>query len=194
MAAADSNVSRQRRCNRATAMALQGMDGKTRVASKKNQRGRERAMEMHATAIKAGQRCHKWAMVQATATVMYCKGSSFFNSIINKDGPRMLARQGDNDERQFELPPSLNTVSLWRISFFRKSIARGALHPFFAKTPHFPLHQIKLPLRGSPSRLVAILKKKVGEPNGRNQKPIRIHICQFVYLNLYVQLHIYEFV
>jgi hypothetical protein len=31
-------------------------------------------------------------MVQATATVMYCKGSSFYNSIIIKDGPRMLAR------------------------------------------------------------------------------------------------------
>jgi hypothetical protein len=38
--------------------------------------------------------------------------------------------------------------------FSRKSVARGALHPFFAKTPHFPLNQIKLPLRRSPSRLV----------------------------------------
>ncbi len=31
--------------------------------------------------------------------------------------------------------------------------------------------------------LSAILRKKVGKPNGRNQKPIRIHICQFVYMN-----------
>jgi hypothetical protein len=49
-------------------------------------------METRATAIKAGRRRHKWAMVQAMATVMYCKGSSFYNSIINEDGPRMLAR------------------------------------------------------------------------------------------------------
>ena len=79
MAAADSNVSGQRRCNRATAMTLQGRDGETRVVSKQIQRGCKRAMEMHATAIKAGQRRHKWAMVQVTATVMYCKGSSFYN-------------------------------------------------------------------------------------------------------------------
>ncbi len=38
--------------------------------------------------------------------------------------------------------------------FSRKSVARGALHPFFAKMPHFPLNQIKLPLQQSPSRLV----------------------------------------
>jgi hypothetical protein len=87
MAAADSNVSGQKRCDRATAMALQGRDGETRVASKKIQRGRMRAMETRATAIKAGQRRHKWAMVQATATVMYRKGSSFYNSIIDKYGP-----------------------------------------------------------------------------------------------------------
>jgi hypothetical protein len=55
-------------------------------------------METHATAIKAGQRRHKWAMVQATATVMYPKGLSFYNSIINKDGPRMLARRRNNNE------------------------------------------------------------------------------------------------
>ncbi len=65
MAAADSNVSGQRRCNRAMAMALQGRDGETQVASKEIQRGCKRAMEMRATAIKAGQRHHKWAMVQA---------------------------------------------------------------------------------------------------------------------------------
>jgi hypothetical protein len=29
---------------------------------------------------------------------MYRKGSSFYNSIINKDGPRMLARRRENDE------------------------------------------------------------------------------------------------
>ncbi len=91
-AAADSNVSGRRRCDRATAMALQGRDGETRVASEQIQRGRKRAVETRATAIKAGRRRHKWVMVQATATVMYCKGSSFYNSIINKDGPRMLAR------------------------------------------------------------------------------------------------------
>jgi hypothetical protein len=100
-AAADSNVSGRRRCNRATAMALQGRDGETRVASEQIQRGCKQAMEMRATAIKAGRRRHKWAMVQAMATVMYRKGSSFYNSIINKDGPRMLARRRDNDERQF---------------------------------------------------------------------------------------------
>ena len=91
-AAADSNVSGQRRCNKATAMALRGRDGETRVASEQIQKGRKQAMEMCATAIKAGRRRHKWAMVQAMATVMYRKGSSFYNSIIKKDGPRMLAR------------------------------------------------------------------------------------------------------
>ncbi len=75
-----------------TAMALRGRDGETRVGSKQIQRGRKRAMEMRVTAIKSGRRRHKWAMVQAMATVMYHKGSSFYNSIINKDGPRMLAR------------------------------------------------------------------------------------------------------
>ncbi len=92
MAAADSNVSGRRRCKRATAMALQGRDRETRVASEQIQRGRKRAMETRATAIKAGRRRNKWVMVQATATVMYHKGSSFYNSIINKDGPWMLAR------------------------------------------------------------------------------------------------------
>jgi hypothetical protein len=91
-AAADSNVSGQRRCDKATAMALQGRDRETQVASEQIQRGHKRAMETCATAIKAGRRRHKWAMVQATATVIYLKGSSFYNSIINKDGPRMLAR------------------------------------------------------------------------------------------------------
>jgi hypothetical protein len=74
-------------------MALGGRDGETRVASKQIQRGCKQAMETRATAIKAGRRRHKWAMVQATATVMYRKESSFYNSIINKDGPRMLARR-----------------------------------------------------------------------------------------------------
>jgi hypothetical protein len=137
-AAADSNVSRQRRCDRATAMALRGRDGETQVASEQIQRGRKRAMETRATAIKAGQRCHKWAMVQATATVMYCKGSSFFNSIINKDGPRMLARRCDNDERQFELLPSLNTVSLQRISFFSEIRSPRSVTPFFCQNAPFP--------------------------------------------------------
>jgi hypothetical protein len=97
-AAADSNVSGRRRSDRVTAMALQGRDGETRVASEQIQRGRKQAMETRATAIKAGRRHHKWAMVQATATVMYRKGSSFYNSIINKNGPRMLARRRDNNE------------------------------------------------------------------------------------------------
>ena len=154
MAAADSNVSGRRRCDRATAMALRGRDGETRVASKQIQRGCKRAMETRATAIKAGRRRHKWARVQATATVMYCKGSSFYNSIINKDCPRMLARQRDNDERQFESPPSSNTVSLRRISFFSEIRSLWSITPFFSKTPHFPLNQIKMPLRRSPSRLV----------------------------------------
>jgi hypothetical protein len=137
-AAADSNVSRQRRCNRATAMTLQGRDGETRVASEQIQRGCKRAMETRATAIKAGQRRHKWAMVQVTATVMYHKGASFYNSIINKNGPRMLARRRDNDERQFELPPSLNTVSLRRISFFSEIRSPQSVTPFFFQNAPFP--------------------------------------------------------
>jgi hypothetical protein len=64
-AAADSNVSGQRRCDRETAMVLRGRDGETRVGSKQIQRGCHRAMETRATVIKAGQRRHKWAMVQA---------------------------------------------------------------------------------------------------------------------------------
>ncbi len=153
-AAADSNVSGQRRCDRVTAMVPQGRDGETRVVSEQIQRGRKRAMETRATAIKAGWRRHKWAMVQATATVMYRKGLSFYNLIINKDGPQMLARRRNNDERQFELPPSLNTVSLRRISFFSEIRSPWSITPFFSKTPHFPLNQIKLPLRRSPSWLV----------------------------------------
>jgi hypothetical protein len=153
-AVADSNVSRQRRCERVTAMALRGRDGETRVASEQIQRGRKRAMETHATAIKAGQRHHKWAMVQAMATVMYCKGSSFYNSIINKDGPWMLARRRDNNKRQFKLPPSSNTVSLRRISFFLEISSPRSVTPFFSKMPHFPPNQIKLPLRRSPYWLV----------------------------------------
>ncbi len=141
-ASADSNVSRRRRCDRATAMVPRGRDGETRVASEQIQRRRKRAMELRATAIKARRRRHKWAMVQAMATVMYHKGSSFYNSIINKDGPRMLERRRDNDKRQFEFPPSSNTVSCGGFLFSRKSVASGALHPFFAKTPHFPLNQI----------------------------------------------------
>jgi hypothetical protein len=138
-AAADSNVSRRRRCDRATAMVLQGRDRETRVASEQIQRGCKRAMEMRATGIKAGQRRHKWVMVQATATVMYCKGSSFYNSIINKDDPRMLARQRDNIKRQFELPPSLNTVSLQRISFFLEIRSPRSVTPFFCQnTPFTP--------------------------------------------------------
>ncbi len=137
-AAADSNVSRQRRCNRATAMALQGRDGETRVASKQIQRGCKREMETRATAIKARQRRPKWAMVQATATVMYQKGSSFYNLIINKDGPRMLVRWRDKDERQFKLPPSSNTVSLRRISFFLEIRSPQSVTLFFFQNTPFP--------------------------------------------------------
>ncbi len=146
-AAADSNVSGQRRCDRATAMALRGRDGETRVASEQIQRGRNRAMETRATAIRARRRRHKWAMVQATATVMYRKGLSFYNLIINKDGPQMHARRCNNEERQFESPPSSNTVSLRRISFFSEIRSPWSITLFFSKTPNFPLNQIKLPLR-----------------------------------------------
>ncbi len=66
----------------------------------------------------------------------------------------MLARQRDSDEQQFELPPSLNTFSLQRISFFSEIRSLRSVTPFFSKTPHFPLNQIKLPLQQSPSRLV----------------------------------------
>jgi hypothetical protein len=138
MAAADSNVSGRRRCDRVTAMALQGRDGETRVASKQIQRGCKRAMETLVTAIKAGRRHHKWAMVQVTAMVMYCKGSSFYNSINNKDGPWMLARQRDNNEQQFELPPSLNTVSLRRISFFLEIRSPRSIAPFLCQNTPFP--------------------------------------------------------
>ncbi len=74
MAAADSNVSRGRRCDRATTLVLRGRDGETQVASEQIQRGCKRAMETRAPVIKAGRMRHKWAMVQATATVMYGKG------------------------------------------------------------------------------------------------------------------------
>jgi hypothetical protein len=137
-AAADSNVSGQRRCDRATAMVLQGRDRETQVASKQIQRGRKQAMETRATVIEARQRRHKWAMVQATATVMYCKGSSFYNSIINKDGPRMLVRQRNNNKQQFKLPPSLNTVSLRRISFFLEICSPQSVTPFFSQNTPFP--------------------------------------------------------
>ncbi len=130
------------------------------MASEQIQRGCKRAMEMRATAIKAERRRHKWVMVQATATVMYRKGSSFYNSIINKDGPLMLARQRDNEERQFKSPPSSNTVSLRRISFFSEIRSPRSVTPFFSKTPYFPLNQIKLPLRQSPSRLVTLIRFK----------------------------------
>jgi hypothetical protein len=156
-AAADSSVSGQRRCDRALAMALRGRDGETRVASKQIQRGREWAMETRATEIKAGRMRHKWAMVQATATVMYRKGSSFYNSIINKDGLWMLARRCDNDERQFELPPSLNTVSLRRISFFSEICSPWRVTSFFSKTPHFPLNQKNCPCGEAP---LGLLHKK----------------------------------
>ncbi len=119
-------------------MALQGRDGETRVASEQIERGRKRAIETRVTAIKAGRRRHKWAMVQATATVMYRKGSSFYNSIINKDGPRMLARQHDNDKRQLELLPSSNTVSLRRISFFSEIRSPRSVTPFFFQNAPFP--------------------------------------------------------
>jgi hypothetical protein len=161
-AAADSNVSGRRRCDRATAMALQGRDGETQVASEQIQRGCKRAMETRATAIKAGRRHHKWAMVQAMATVMYRKGLSFYNLIINKDGPWMLARRRDNDEQQFESPPSSNTVSLRRISFFSEIRGPWSITHFFSKAPHFPLNQIKLPLRQRPSRLVYLDKDNLG--------------------------------
>ncbi len=121
-----------------TAMALQGRDGETRVAREQIQRGRKRAMEMRATAIKAGRRRHKWVMVQATATVMYPKRLSFYNLIINKDGPRMLARRRDNDERQFESPPSSNTVSLQRIYFFLEIRSPWSITPFFFQNAPFP--------------------------------------------------------
>ena len=96
-------------------------------------------METHAAAIKARGRHHKWAMVQATATVMYRKGSSFYNSIINKDGPQMLARWRDNNKRQFESPPSSNTpVSLRRISFFLEIHSPWSITPFFCQNAPFP--------------------------------------------------------
>jgi hypothetical protein len=119
-------------------MALQGRDGETQVVSEQIQRGRKREMETRAIAIKAGHRCHKWAMVQATATVMYRKGLSFYNLIINKDGPWMLARRHDNDEQQFKLPPSSNTISLQRISFISEIRSPRSVTPFFFQNAPFP--------------------------------------------------------
>ncbi len=108
------------------------------MASKQIQRRCKRAMEMGATAIKAGRKRHKWAVVQATVTVMYRKGSSFYNSMINKDGPHMLARRRDKDKRQFESPPSWNTVSLRRISFFSEIRSPRSVTPFFCQNTPFP--------------------------------------------------------
>ena len=62
-------------------MALRVRDGDT-SGKRSIQRGRERAMETRATAIRAGQRRHKWAMVRAMATVgqrVFCKGSSYLS-------------------------------------------------------------------------------------------------------------------
>jgi hypothetical protein len=50
----------------------------------------------------------------------------------------MLARQRDNEERQFELPPSLNTVSLRRISFFSEIRSPQSVTPFFCQNAPFP--------------------------------------------------------
>jgi hypothetical protein len=165
-AAADSNVSGRRRCDRATAMALRGMDRETRVASKQIQRGRKRAMETRVTAIKAGRRRHKWAMVQATATVMYRKGSSFYNSILNEDGPWMLARRCDNNERQFESPLSLNTVSLRRISFLSEIRSPRSVTPFFCQNAPFPPKSNKTapaakPLSACCFKMIQTMKKSV---------------------------------
>jgi hypothetical protein len=116
-------------------------------------------METHATAIKAWQRHHKWAMVQATATVMYRKGSFFYNLIINKDGPRMLARRRDNDEQQFESPQSSNTVSLRRISFFSEIRSPRSVTPFFYQNTPFPPKSKKTAPAAKP--LLACLYKTI---------------------------------
>ncbi len=158
-AAADSNVSGRRRCDRATAMALRGRDGETRLASEQMQRGCKRAMETRATAIKAGRRHHKWAMVQATARIMYPKGLFFYNLIINKDGPRMLARRRDNDERQFKSPPSSNTVSLRRISFFSEIHSSWSITPFFFQNAPFPPKSNKTAPAAKPLSACHIIKK-----------------------------------
>ncbi len=122
-----------------------------------------RAMETCATAIKAGQRCHKWAMVQAMATVMYHKGSSFYNSIINKDGPRMLARRRDNNKRHFESPPSSNTVSLRRISFFSEIRSPRSVTPFLCQNTPFPPKSNKTAPAAKPL-LACFIKKMIGWP------------------------------
>ncbi len=128
-------------------------------------------METRATAIKAGQRRNKWVMVQATATVMYRKGSSFYNSIINKDGPWMLARRRVNDERQFELPPSSNTVSLQRISFFLEIRSpHSVLTPFFCQNTPFPPKSNKTAPEAKP--LSACTGKKITFPEeGVGRRP-----------------------
>ncbi len=43
--------------------------------------------------------------------------------------------------------------------FSRKSVARGALHPFFAKTPHFPLKSNKTATAAKP--LLACTESKI---------------------------------
>ncbi len=70
----------------------------------------------------------------------------------------MLARRHNNDEQQFESPPSLNTVSLWRISFFSEIRSLWSVTPFFTKTPHFPLNQINCPCGKAPLGLLHKIK------------------------------------
>jgi hypothetical protein len=50
----------------------------------------------------------------------------------------MLARQRDNDKQQFKLPPSSNTVSLRRISFFLEIRSPQSVTPFFCQNAPFP--------------------------------------------------------
>jgi hypothetical protein len=92
--------------------------------------------------------------VQATATVLYPKGSSFYNSIINKDGPRMLARGRDNDKRQFESPPSSSTVSLRRIYFFSEIRSPRSVTPFFCQNAPIPPKSNKTAPAAKPCNLV----------------------------------------
>ncbi len=75
----------------------------------------------------------------------------------------MLARRRDNDEQQFELPPSLNTVSLRRISFFSEIRSPQSVTPFFCQNAPFPPKSNKTALATwqSPYRLVRIEKIKL---------------------------------
>ncbi len=92
---------------------------------------------MRATAIRAGQWCHKWVMVRATAKSGYAcivKDHPIFNSIINKDGLRTLYCTVDSILQYLSI-----YVSLLRIYFLLgKSVAPQSVKHIFTDRPTTP--------------------------------------------------------